>query len=158
MTTYPRYLFDGQTPWKQVGKYDRDVQSFTVERIPRPPEARAVIEPNAYNRSTHMGWELAHACPHCLKEIRLRWGTEVSEDLDGRVASRALADGSPDALAMAAGEAIAYAQDANRRAREQQERTSRVAKEMRDMERALKQERSRAVKAQHGNKKKRRGW
>jgi hypothetical protein len=158
VSTFPRYLFDGGgTPWKQVGKYERESQSFTVERIPRPPEARAVIEPNAHSRSTHMGWELAHACPHCLKEIRLRWGTEVNDSIDGPIAWRALSD-SPDGLALAASEAISYAQDANRRARDAEDAKARVAKELRDMGRTLKHERSRAVKAQGSNRKKRRGW
>jgi hypothetical protein len=157
VSTYPRHAFDGQTPWKQVGKYERESQSYTVERIPRPPEARAVVDHHALNRSTHMGWELAHACPHCMKEVRLRWGTEVSDSIDGWVASRELSS-SPDGLALAASEAIDYAQDANRRARAAEDDKSRTARTLAEAERAAKHERSRAVKAQGGNRKKRRGW
>ncbi len=62
-----------RTAWKEVGVFDRDSQTFHVERIPAPPESRTMLESDPYGYQTSVGVELKVACPKCLEPIVYEW-------------------------------------------------------------------------------------
>ncbi len=68
-----------KTPWERAGDYDESSQSFTMCRIPAPPEARAVVEDLPYARMRRMTYEFRNACPKCLEAIVFRWDYNITD-------------------------------------------------------------------------------
>jgi hypothetical protein len=70
-----------RTPWHEVGVFDRDTRSYVVDRIPRPPEARAVFERSDFGRESLVGHELKAGCPKCFEQTIVRWHRAYSDSL-----------------------------------------------------------------------------
>lgn len=138
--------------WLRAGAYDRSSGSFDIERFPCPPEAvratrvrvplapqvRRSIERGPAARQAHIEHRLAVACPGCDASVDLWWREPVDDFHVERLES---------AISSAQSEAYRAKVDADA-----------VRRQLADAHRTVKRERSRAVKAQAGNAKKRRGW
>jgi len=68
-----------KTPWERAGDYDERSQSFTMRRIPAPPDARAVVEDHPIERARRMTYQIRNACPHCLNTIVHRWDYSIAD-------------------------------------------------------------------------------
>ena len=62
-----------RSPWTEVGVFDRDTRSYVVDRIPRPPEARAFFERDVRGRESLAGHEMKVGCQKCFSQTIVRW-------------------------------------------------------------------------------------
>lgn len=133
--------------WARAGAFDPGSKSFAVERfptledarlieiVPLAPQVRRDVFRSVTDHETTVVWELVAACPSCHADVRLVWHDSVSDTLLERIED-------------------AVGQERAARGRE----VADLRRQFADARRTAKVERSRAVKAQRGNAKKRRGW
>ena len=86
-----------RTPWTEVGVFDRDTRSYVVDRIPKPPEARAIFERDECGRESVVGHELKVGCAKCFNQTIVCWLRAYSD----RMVSDFRDDGHPEIMAVA---------------------------------------------------------
>jgi hypothetical protein len=67
------------TKWREIGVFNRDSGTYSVERIPKPPEAKVRFEQDPYGRQSHIGYELKVQCSKCFDQIIVRWDKRYSD-------------------------------------------------------------------------------
>jgi len=65
--------------YHEVGVFDRDTQTYSVTRIPAPPQAKAVVDVDPMGRSAFIGYDVKAACPKCLAPMVLSWRNQTTE-------------------------------------------------------------------------------
>lgn len=65
--------------YHEVGVFNRDTQTYSVERIPAPPQAKAVVDVDSMGRSVFTGYDVKAACPKCLGQIVMSWRNQTTE-------------------------------------------------------------------------------
>ena len=102
--------------YRAVGAFDEGLGAYRVERIPRPLEARAVVERDLMSYSARTGYDVRADCPKCFEVVRLQWREETSQ-----YAMEDSMAGSPMAVSIAV-EAMKVAENAMVRATRADER------------------------------------
>jgi hypothetical protein len=68
-----------RSAWREAGVFDHETLTYVVEKIPRPPEARAIVERDEYGRTTVLGHEMRATCAKCFEQMIFRWQRMYSD-------------------------------------------------------------------------------
>jgi hypothetical protein len=116
----------GRSPWTEVGMFDRETRSYVVDRIPKPPEAKAFFEDDHLGQFI-AGHELKVGCPKCFNQVIVRWQRAYSDN-----AVESFRNGHPEIMAVCVAKSMT-----DTAARAEREKESAQRREGDAMERAL---------------------